>query len=59
MATKSKKKEVTEQPVVIEEFTVQPKMKSIAFDKNSNLYGISDDNRVYQFNFMTKEWVLV
>jgi hypothetical protein len=59
MATKSKKKEVTEQPVVIEEVTVQPKMKSIAFDKNSNLYGISDDNRVYRFDFNRKEWLIV
>jgi hypothetical protein len=59
MATKSKKKEVTEQPVVIEEVTVQPKMQSIAFDKNSNLYGISDDNRVYRFDFNRKEWLIV
>jgi len=59
MATKSKKKEVTEQPVVIEEVTVQPKMKSIAFDKNSNLYGISEDNRVYRFDFNRKEWLIV
>ncbi len=59
MATKSKKKEVTEQPVVIEEVTVQPKMKSIAFDKNSNLYGISDDNQVYRFDFNRKEWLIV
>ena len=58
MATKSKKKElVTEQPVVLE--VVQPKMQSIAFDKNSNLYGISTDSKVYQFNFITKEWVQV
>jgi ABC-type uncharacterized transport system substrate-binding protein len=59
MATKSKKKEVTEQPVVIEEVTVQPKMQSIAFDKNSNLYGISDDSKVYQYNFTIKQWTLV
>jgi hypothetical protein len=58
MATKSKKKEVTEQ-VVVEEVTIQPKMQSIAFDKNSNLYGISDDNRVYRFDFNRKEWLIV
>lgn len=58
MATKSKKQVVTEQVVVPEE-TVQPKMKSIAFDKNSNLYGISDDNRVYRFDFNRKEWLIV
>jgi hypothetical protein len=58
MATKSKKKEVTEQ-VVVPEITVQPKMQSIAFDKNSNLYGISDDNRVYRFDFNRKEWLIV
>ncbi len=59
MATKSKKKEVVTDQVVIEEVTVQPKMKSIAFDKNSNLYGISDDNRVYRFDFNRKEWLIV
>ena len=59
MAKTSKK--VTEQvkevadPVV----TVQPKMQSIAFDKNSNLYGISDDNRVYRYDFDRKEWLIV
>lgn len=58
MATKSKKKVVTEQ-VVVPEVTVQPKMKSIAFDKNSNLYGISEDNRVYRFDFNRKEWLIV
>lgn len=60
MARTSKKqveKEVVENvaPVV----TVQPKMQSIAFDKNSNLYGISDDNRVYRFDFNGKDWVAV
>ena len=60
MATKSKKKQVvTEQVKVVEEVTVQPKMQSIAFDKNSNLYGISDDNRVYRFDFNRKEWLIV
>ena len=59
MATKSKKKEVVTDQVVIPEVTVQPKMQSIAFDKNSNLYGISTDSKVYQFNFITKEWVQV
>lgn len=60
MATKSKKKEVvTEQVKVVEEVTVQPKMQSIAFDKNSNLYGISEDNRVYRFDFNRKEWLIV
>lgn len=59
MATKSKKQVVTEQVKVIEEVTVQPKMQSIAFDKNSNLYGISDDNRVYRFDFNRKEWLIV
>ena len=58
MATKSKKQVVTEQ-VVVEEVTVQPKMQSIAFDKNSNLYGISEDNRVYRFDFNRKEWLIV
>lgn len=59
MATKSKKKELVTEQVVVEEVTVQPKMKSIAFDKNSNLYGISDDNRVYRFDFNRKEWLIV
>lgn len=59
MATKSKKQVVTEQVKVVEEVTVQPKMKSIAFDKNSNLYGISEDNRVYRFDFNRKEWLIV
>lgn len=59
MATKSKKQVVTEQVKVVEEVTVQPKMQSIAFDKNSNLYGISDDNRVYRFDFNRKEWLIV
>lgn len=58
MATKSKKQVVTEQ-VVVPEVTVQPKMQSIAFDKNSNLYGISEDNRVYRFDFNRKEWLIV
>jgi hypothetical protein len=57
MVTKSKKKEVTEQPVALG--TVQPKMLSIAFDKNSNLYGISDDNKLYRFDFERKEWLIV
>ncbi len=59
MATKSKKQVVTEQVKVVEEVTVQPKMQSIAFDKNSNLYGISEDNRVYRFDFNRKEWLIV
>lgn len=59
MATKSKKQLVTEQVKVVEEVTVQPKMQSIAFDKNSNLYGISEDNRVYRFDFNRKEWLIV
>lgn len=59
MATKSKKKELVTEQVVVEEVTVQPKMQSIAFDKNSNLYGISDDNRVYRFDFNRKEWLIV
>lgn len=58
MVTKSKKQVVTEQ-VVVPEVTVQPKMQSIAFDKNSNLYGISEDNRVYRFDFNRKEWLIV
>lgn len=58
MATKSKKKElVTEQPVTLG--VIQPKMLSIAFDKNSNLYGISDDNKLYRFDFERKEWLIV
>ncbi len=59
MATKSKKKEVVTEQVVVPEVTVQPKMQSIAFDKNSNLYGISDDNQVYRFDFNRKEWLIV
>lgn len=59
MATKSKKKEVVTEQVVVPEVVVQPKMQSIAFDKNSNLYGISDDNRVYRFDFNRKEWLIV
>ena len=59
MATKSKKKEVVTEQAVVPEVTVQPKMQSIAFDKNSNLYGISDDNRVYRFDFERKEWLIV
>lgn len=59
MATKSKKKELVTEQVVVPEVVVQPKMQSIAFDKNSNLYGISDDNRVYQYNFTLKQWTLV
>lgn len=59
MATKSKKKEVVTEQVVVPEVVVQPKMQSIAFDKNSNLYGISEDNRVYRFDFNRKEWLIV
>ncbi len=59
MVKKSKKKEVVTEQVIVEEVTVQPKMKSIAFDKNSNLYGISDDSKVYQYNFTIKQWTLV
>jgi hypothetical protein len=59
MAKTSKKgtlqAEVVNTPVV----TVQPKMQSIAFDKNSNLYGISDDNRIYRYDFDRKEWLIV
>ena len=59
MAKTSKK--VTEQvkEVVVPVVTVQPKMQSIAFDKNSNLYGISDDNRIYRYDFDRKEWLIV
>ena len=59
MAKTSKK--VTEQvkEVEVPVVTVQPKMQSIAFDKNSNLYGISDDNRVYRYDFDRKEWLIV
>lgn len=59
MAKTSKK--VTEQvkEVEIPVSIVQPKMQSIAFDKNSNLYGISDDNRVYRYDFDRKEWLIV
>ncbi len=59
MAKTSKK--VTEQvkEVAVPVVTVQPKMQSIAFDKNSNLYGISDDNKVYKFDFNKKEWEAV
>lgn len=59
MAKTSKK--VTEQvkDVAVPVVTVQPKMQSIAFDKNSNLYGISDDNRIYRFDFNKKEWLIV
>jgi uncharacterized protein YjiK len=59
MAKTSKK--VTEQvkEVAVPVVTVQPKMQSIAFDKNSNLYGISEDNKVYKFDFNKKEWEAV
>ena len=61
MARTSKKQLVTEQvkEVEVPVVTAQPKMQSIAFDKNSNLYGISNDNRVYRYDFNGKEWVAV
>jgi len=59
MAKTSKKGTLQAEVVDIPVVTVQPKMQSIAFDKNSNLYGISDDNRVYRYDFDRKEWLIV
>ena len=59
MAKTSKKVKEQVKEVAAPVVTVQPKMQSIAFDKNSNLYGISDDNRVYRYDFNKKEWLIV
>lgn len=35
------------------------KVVSIALDKNSNLYGLTDNNKVVKYNHTTKTWELL
>lgn len=49
-----KKKTVEVEPVKIKE---EPfKVVSIALDKNSNLYGLTDNNEVVKYDPETKNW---
>jgi hypothetical protein len=53
---KTKKTEVDTIPLLTPEREAPVSITSITFDKNGNLYGVSDSGQLHLFNFDTKKW---
>lgn len=53
---KTKKTEVDTAPLPAPEREIPVSITSITFDKNGNLYGVSDSGQLHLFNFDTKKW---
>jgi len=54
-----KKKTVTvdnSSPVIIPVVSENFRVVSIALDKNSNLYGVTDESKVVKYNYETRSW---
>lgn len=55
-----KKKTITvdnQTPLATPELGQEIKVVSIALDKNSNLYGLTEDSKVVKYDVATQKWV--